>query len=219
MAAATPDPATPWLRVTALPGETPLGPREKHAGMPTRLVVLSDGTFFGGGTRELIRGRLDARELADLRALVDDAWTSLGARIDGLPNALSFSEGPPRYDVEMLGARRLRVRWSGDPDLRTAGQGPVAELAARLIRFRHGSMQRFRPAEYRARAFEETLAGGCRTLRGLPPIAALLAPEGVVVPAAIAASWPRGVDVAQVCDGPRRYSIVFQPLVPGESTP
>jgi hypothetical protein len=218
-ASAPPVPQSPWLRVTALAGETALGPRERHEGMPTRLLILDDGAFYVSGAREILHGRLGARELADLRARVDDAWEWLGAIRTGLPNALAFSDGAPRYDVEILGARRIKVRWSGDPDLRTPEQGALADLSARLVRFRHASMQRFRPAEFRARAFEETLAGGCRSLRGLPPVAALLAPGGVVVSAATAASWPRGVDVAQVCDGPRRYSIVLQPLLPGESTP
>lgn len=207
-----------WLRVDALPGETPLGPREDHTGLPTRLTVFSDGTFFIGGSREILRGKLAASELDDWRRRVDEAWTWLGLRKEGLPNTSSFSEGPARYDVSILGAREIRVRWSGDPGLVTKDMGPFAELSSRLIRFRHPSVKRFVPTHYRLFASEKKLAGGCRTYRELPSFAEVAARggAGVVVPARVAAGWVHGVDVAQACDGRKRIALTFKPLMPME---
>ena len=40
-------------------------------------------------------------------------------------------------------------------------------------------------------------------------------PAEIVVPEALTHGFPTGPDMAQVCEGPKRYTVVFQALIPG----
>ena len=60
---------------------------------------------------------------------------------------------------------------------------------------------------------EKTLNGGCRTAPELPSLAQSLAGE-VVVSERLTHGFPTGPDMAQVCEGSRRFTVVFRPLIP-----
>ena len=62
---------------------------------------------------------------------------------------------------------------------------------------------------------EKTLSGGCRASSGLPPLSQSLAAE-TVVKEALTRTFPTGAEMAQVCEGAKRYTVVFRPLIPGE---
>ncbi len=91
---------------------------------------------------------------------------------------------------------------------------PLPDFIRRLAGFRHPSLRPFDPAEFTMIVREKTLAGGCRTAARLPSLSQSLSNE-VVVPESVTRSFPTGADMAQVCEGEKRYTVVFRPLIPG----
>ena len=71
-------PAAPWLRLDPLPGEMGLTPRESFDGVPSRFVLLTDGSVFVGGRREVLKGWLDKGEMQAISTRLDVAMKSLG---------------------------------------------------------------------------------------------------------------------------------------------
>ena len=60
----------------------------------------------------------------------------------------------------------------------------------------------------------KTLPGGCRTAKGLPSLSQSVSGD-VPVPETVTRGFPTGPDMSQVCDGEKRYTVVFRPVIPG----
>ena len=208
-------PAAVWMRLDALPGEMKLTPRESFDGVPPRFVLMTDGSVYVGGRRELLRGMLDKAEMQDISTRLDLALKSLGKV--GPPRTLEVGEGPAIFRLSVLLGAPFQVVVTGSLTP-AAGAPPPAllpDFIRRLAGFRHPSLRPFDPMEFAMIVREKTLPGGCRTAKDLPSLVQSLSGE-VVVPEAVTRSFPTGPDMAQVCEGAKRYTVVFRPLVPGE---
>ena len=98
------------------------------------------------------------------------------------------------------------------PPVKTS-TSPLVDFIRRLANFRHPSLKPFDPPEFAMIVREKTLTGGCRSPRGLPP---LNTTEETRVPAATTYGFPTGADLTQVCDGTKRYTVLFRPVIPGD---
>ena len=213
-------PPAQWLRLDPLPAEMKLTERESFDGVPPRFVLLTDGSVFVGGRREVLRGFLDKTEMQAISTRLDLAMKSLGKA--GPPKTLVMGEAPGRgrwpRDLQILRApRRARCRsWSWERSRPREDQRslPLPDFVRRLAGFRHPSLKPWDPAEFTMIVRERTLTGGCRIAKGLPSLAQAASAE-TIVPEALTRTFPTGPDMAQVCEGPKRYTVVFRPLIPG----
>ena len=89
-----------WLRLDPLPGDLGLTPRESFDGVPSRFVLLTDGSIFTGGRREVLRGWLDKSEMQSISTRLDLAMKSLGKT--GPPQTLVVGEGPAIFRFSVL---------------------------------------------------------------------------------------------------------------------
>ena len=76
--AQAPPPPAQWLRLDPLQGEMRLTPRESLDGVPPRFVLLTDGSVFVGGRREVLRGSLDKGEMQAISVRLAVAMKSPG---------------------------------------------------------------------------------------------------------------------------------------------
>ena len=207
-------PPAQWLRLDPLPSEMRLTPRESFDGVPPRFALLTDGSVFVGGRRDVLRGALDQREMQAISTRLDLAMKSFGKA--GAPKTLVVGEGPAifRFSV-LLGAPVQFVVMGALPESAGLTLGPMPDFVRGLANFRHPSLRPFDPAEFAMVVREKSLAGGCRTAAGLPPLSQSLSAE-TVVKEVLTRTFPTGAEMAQVCEGARRYIVVFRPLIPGE---
>jgi hypothetical protein len=214
-------PPAQWLRLDALPAEMKLTPRESFDGVPPRFVLLTDGSVFVGGRREVLRGFLDKAEMQAISTRLDTAMKSFGRA--GPPKALVIGQGQAQGDGDgpaifrfsvLLGAPLQVVVMGKVPPAGAPALMPLPDFIRRLAAFRHASLKPWDPAEFTMIVRERTLPGGCRTAKGLPSLAQAASGE-TTVPEALTRSFPTGPDMAQVCEGPKRYTVVFRPIIPG----
>ncbi len=211
-------PPAQWLRLDPLPAEMKLTPRESFDGVPPRFVLLTDGSVFVGGRREVLRGFLDKAEMQAISTRLDLAMKSVGR---ATPPTLVMGQGPGegegsaifRFSV-LLGTPLQVVVMGKVPPAGGPALLPLPDFIRRLAGFRHASLKPWDPAEFTMITRERTLPGGCRAAKGLPSLAQAASGE-ITVPEALTRSFPTGPDMAQVCEGPKRYTVVFRPLIPG----
>ena len=206
-------PAAQWLRLDPLPGEMKLTPRESFEGVPPRFVLLTDGSVFVGGRRDLLRGFLDKGEMQSLSTRLDVARKA--HQKAGAPATLVVGEGPALFRFSVLLGAPLQVVVMGKiPPQGSPALPPLADFIRRLDGFRHPSLKPWDADRFVMFVREKALPGGCRNARGLPALAQAVSAD-TVVPETLTRGFPTGPDMSQVCDGVRRYTVVFQPLVPG----
>ena len=203
-----------WVRLEALPAEMQMTPRESFDGVPTRFALLTDGSVFVGGRREVLRGALSRSEMQEISTQIDLALRALGKT--PLPPTLSLSEGPATFRFSIVSGTPMQIVLSGDFPSSPPPKSPTAtlvEFIRRLATFRHPSLKPWDADRFLMLVRERTLVGGCRTARGLPALA-----PGVetVVPASVTHGFPTGADYTQICDAGKRFAVIFRPLVPGE---
>jgi hypothetical protein len=207
-------PPAQWLRLDPLPAEIGLTPRESFDGVPPRFVLLTDGSVFVGGRRDVLRGWLDKKEMQAISTRLDLAIKSLGkAR---LPQTLVVGDGPPIFRFSVLLGSPFEIVVSGN--LESSDGPPLAPLpdfVRGLAGFRHPSLKPWDPDRFTLIVKEKTLPGGCRLAPGLTPLAPRVGRDQAVA-SSFARGFPTGSDMAQVCEGPKRYTVVFRPLIPGE---
>lgn len=208
-------PSAPWLRLDPLPGEMRLTPRESFDGVPPRFVLMTDGSVYVGGRREMLRGSLDKIEMQDISTALDSALKSLGKA--GPPETLVVGEGPALFRFSALLGSPFQTVVMGSLETRSATGPPnrLLEFIRDLAGFRHPSLRPFDPLQFAMIVREKTLTGGCRTAPDLPPLSQSLSRE-TVVPQTSTQGFPTGSEMTQVCEGSRRFAVVFRPLVPGE---
>lgn len=207
-------PPAQWIRLDVLPGEMRLTPRESLDGVPPRFVLLTDGSVFVGGRREVLRGRLDKDEMQAISTRLDLAIKSVGKA--GLPRTLVVGEGPALFRFSVLLGSPVQFVVMGS--LEAAGAPPLSPLPdfiRHLADFRHSSLRPWTPAHFTMIVKERALPGGCRTAPGLPPLTQTVA-NSVVVAERLTHGFPTGSDLSQVCEGPKRYTVAFRPVIPGE---
>ncbi len=206
-------PPAQWLRLDPLPGEMPLTARESFDGVPPRFVVLTDGSVFVGGRREVLRGFLDRAELQSIATSLDLVTKSFGK--EGPPSTVSWGEGPALFRFSVLLGSPFQVVVLGTPPEPTApALLPLPEFIRRLAGFRHPSLKPFDPSSFTMIVKEKSLLGGCRAAPGLPSLARSLESEWVV-PETLTRGFPTGAEMSQVCEGSKRYTVVFRPVIPG----
>lgn len=213
-ASPTPTPVAVWLRLDPQPAEMPMSPRESFDGVPSRFILMTDGSVYVGGRREYLRGFLDRTEMQDISTRLDLALKALGKA--GAPQSISLGEGPAVFRLSSLLGVQFHTYVMGSLDATpTPPQALLVDFIRRLAAFRHASLRPFDPAQFAMIAREKTLPGGCRDRGSLPPLATLPADE-LVVGERLTHGFPTGPEMAQVCEGSKRYTVVFRPLVPGE---
>lgn len=206
-------PPAQWLRLDPLPAEMALTPRESFDGVPPRFVLLTDGSVFVGGRRDVLRGSLDKAEMQSLATRLDVALKA--HHKTGAPKTLVLGEGPALFRFSVLLGAPLQIVVMGKMPLQGAPpMAPLADFIRRLAGFRHPSLKPYDPAEFIMTVREKTRPGGCRGAKGLPPLSQAVS-NPTVVPEVLTRSFPTGPDLSQVCEGSKRYTVVFQPLVPG----
>ena len=211
-------PPAQWLRLDPLPAEMKLTARESFDGVPPRFVLLTDGSVFVGGRREVLRGFLDKTEMQALSTRLDLAMKSVGR---ASPPTLVMGQGPGEGDGSpifrfsaLLGAPLQVVVMGKVPPAGGPALAPLPDFIRRLAGFRHPSLKPWDPAEFTMIVREKTLPGGCRAAKGLPSLAQAATGE-TTVSETLTRSFPTGPDMTQVCEGPKRYTMVFRPLIPG----
>lgn len=188
-----------------------VGPDEVPEAAPPRFALFEDGQVFVGGARDLQAGRVEKGEVKGIESQIDRI-----RKLPGLGSSVSFGPGERRARLVVSKGRPLEIVATGDPDAAPINLRPLASLVRMLERFSHPSLRPFRPASYRVRAREGSLAGGCRPWGSrLPPLAELAGPPRVVA-ADLVWSWPTGAIPASICEGARRYVVTFRPMLPGE---
>jgi len=212
-------PPAQWLRLDPLPAEMKLSARESFDGVPPRFVLLTDGSVFVGGRREVLRGFLDKTEMQAISTRLDLAVKALDKA--GSPKTLVMGQTPAEGDAPaifrfsvLLGTPLQIVVMGKVPTAASPALEPLPDFIRRLAGFRHASLKPWDPAEFTMIVRERTLPGGCRTATGLPSLTPAVNNE-TTVPEALTRSFPTGSDMIQVCDGPKRYTVVFRPLIPG----
>jgi hypothetical protein len=192
--------------------------RESFDGVPPRFVLLTDGSVFVGGRREVLRGFLDKAEMQAISTRLDLAMKSLGK---ASPPTLVLGQGPGEGDGSaifrfsvLLGAPLQVVVMGRIPSAGGPALSPLPDFIRSLAGFRHPSLKPWDPAQFTMMVRERTLPGGCRTPKGLPSPAQAVDGE-TTVPETLTRSFPTGPDMTQVCEGPKRYTVVFRPLIPG----
>jgi hypothetical protein len=215
-AAAQEPPPAQWLRLDPLPAEMALTPRESFDGVPPRFVLLTDGSVFVGGRRDVLRGFLDRTEMQAISTRLDVAMKSLGKASPPRTLMIGEAEGPAifRFSV-LLGAPFQVVVMGRMPAAGGQALLPLPDFIRRLAGFRHASLKPFDPAEFTMIVREKILPGGCRTAPGLPSLAQTVSGDARV-PEALTRGFPTGPDMSQVCEGSKRYTVVFRPFIPGE---
>ena len=211
-------PPAQWLRLDPLPAEMQLTARESFDGVPPRFVLLTDGSVFVGGRREVLRGFLDKTEMQSISTRLDLAMKSVGR---ATPPTLVMGQGPGegegspifRFSV-LLGAPLQVVVMGRIPAPGGPALSPLPDFIRRLAGFRHPSLKPWDPAEFVMIVREKTLTGGCRTAKGLPAPAQAVNME-TTVQESLTRSFPTGPDLSKVCEGPKRYTVAFRPLIPG----
>lgn len=214
LARAQEPPPAQWLRLDPLPAEMGLTRRESFDGVPPRFVLLTDGSVFVGGRRDVLKGWLDKSEMQSISTRLDLALKSLGKA--GPPQTLVVGEGPAIFRFSVLLGSPLQLVVMGS--LEAQGGPPLAPLPdfiRRLAGFRHPSLKPWDPDRFTLIVKEKTLQGGCRSAPGLSPLASKVGGEQVVAET-LARGFPTGSDMAQVCEGLKRYTVVFRPQIPGE---
>lgn len=207
-------PAAQWLRLDPLPGEMGLTPRESFDGVPPRFVLLTDGSVFVGGRREVLKGWLDKGEMQAISTRLDVAMKSLGKV--GPPQTLVVGEGPAIFRFSILLGPPVQLVVMGN--LESSGGLPLAplpEFIRGLAGFRHPSLKPWDPDRFTLIVKERALPGGCRPAPALTPLESKVANDSAVVKA-LTRGFPTGSEMSSVCDGLRRYTVVFRPLIPGE---
>lgn len=207
-------PPAQWLRLDPLPGEIGLTPRESFDGVPSRFVLLTDGSVFVGGRREVLKGWLDKGEMQAISTRLDVAMKSLGKA--GPPQTLVVGEGPAifRFSVLLGSPIQLVVMGNLDPGVGPA-LAPLPDFIRGLAGFRHPSLKPWDPDRFTLIVKERVLPGGCRLAPALSPLASRVANDSAVGEA-LTRGFPTGSEMSQVCDGLKRYTVVFRPLIPGE---
>ena len=191
-----------------------LTPRESLDGVPPRFVLLTDGSVFVGGRREVLRGSLDKGEMQVLSTKLAVVMKSSGKA--GPPPTLVVGDGPATFRFSVLLGAPLQIVVMGTlPAAEGPALAPWPDFIRRLAGFRHPSLRPYDPAEFTMIVREKTLAGGCRIARGLPPLSES-GSNDLVVSETLTRGFPTGADMAQVCEGSKRYTVVFRPLIPGE---
>ncbi len=207
-------PAAQWLRLDPLPGEMGLTPRESFDGVPSRFVLLTDGSVFVGGRREVLKGWLDKGEMQAISTRLDVAMKSLGKV--GPPQTLVVGEGPAIFRFSVLLGSPIQLVVMGN--LESAGGpvlAPLPEFIRGLANFRHPSLKPWDPDRFTLIVKERALPGGCRSAPALTPLASRVANDSAVGEA-LTRGFPTGSEMSQVCDGLKRYTVIFRPLIPGE---
>ncbi len=206
-------PAAQWLRLDPLPGEMGLTPRESFDGVPSRFVLLTDGSVFVGGRRDVLKGWLDKGEMQAISTRLDVAMKSL---LKAGPQTLVVGEGPAIFRFSVLLGSPFQLVVMGNLE---SGDGPVLaplpEFIRGLANFRHPSLKPWDPDRFTLIVKERALPGGCRAAPALTPLASLVANDSTVGEA-LTRGFPTGSEMSQVCDALKRYTVVFRPLVPGE---
>ncbi|MBK5255812.1 MAG: hypothetical protein JJE39_07255 [Vicinamibacteria bacterium] len=176
---------------------------------------MTDGSVFVGGRREILRGLLDRAEMQGVATRLDMILKSLGPA--GPPSTLSLGDGPALFRFSVLIGARLQTVLTGSlPPESAPALEPLPEFIRSLASFRHPSLRPFDPPQFAMIVREKTLSGGCRPPGALlPPLAQSIANE-VVVSEKVTRGLPTGAEMAQICDGEKRYAVVFRPLIPGE---
>ena len=211
-------PPAQWLRLDPLPAEMKLTARESFDGVPPRFVLLTDGSVFVGGRREVLRGFLDKSEMQAISTRLDLAMKSVGR---ASPPTLVLGQEPGesagsaifRFSV-LLGAPLQVVVMGRIPAAGGLPLAPLPDFIRRLAGFRHPSLKPWDPAEFTMVVREKALSGGCRAAKGLPSLAQAVGGE-TTVSETLTRGFPTGPDMAQVCEGPKRYTVVFRPVIPG----
>ena len=207
------EPPRVWLRLDPFPADLTLTSRESFDGVPLRFLALTDGSIYLGGRRDVLRGWLDKPEMQALAVRFDAVRKSF--KKAPIPSAISVGEGPATLRLSVFDGAPVQVVIMGRLPASPEPLAPLPDFVRRLTGFRHPSLRPFVAPEFTMIVKEKTLIGGCRSGSGLPPLAQALSSE-VVVPEVITHGFPTGADMAQVCEGPKRYTVVFRPLLPGE---
>jgi len=213
MAAAQEPPPAQWLRLDPLPAEMKLTPRESFEGVPPRFVLLTDGSVFVGGRRDVLRGFLDKVEMQAMATRLDLARRD--HKKAGAPNTLTLGEGPALFRFSVLLGAPLQIAVTGKiPPPGGPALPPLADFVRKLTGFRHPSLKPYDAPLFTMFVREWSLPGGCRAAKGLPSLAQAASTE-TVVSETLTHGFPTGPDMAQVCEGSKRYTVVFRPLIPG----
>jgi hypothetical protein len=214
-ASAQEPPPAQWLRLDPLPGEMAMSTRESFDGVPPRFVLLTDGSVFVGGRREVLRGFLDRAEMQALSTRLDLVRKSLAPT--GVPQTLAIGEGPAIFRFSVLLGVPMQLVVSGKiPPPGGPALLPLPDFVRRLAGFRHPSLKPYDPAEFTMFVREKTLPGGCRSARGLPSLSQAMSSSETRVSEALTRGFPTGSEMSQVCDGSKRFTVVFRPFIPGE---
>jgi hypothetical protein len=184
-AAAQEPPPGQWLRLDPFPAEIKLTARESLDGVPPRFVLLTDGSVFVGGRRDVLRGFLDKTEMQAMSRRLETAMKSF--KKTGSPKTLivgtasSQAETPAlfRFSV-LLGVPIQLVVMGKIPPLGGPPLSPLPDFIRGLAGFRHPSLKPYDPAQFTMIVRERTLPGGCRDAKGLPPLAQAASQETVV---------------------------------------
>jgi len=210
-------PPAQWLRLDPLPAEMTLNSRESFDGVPPRFVLLTDGSVFVGGRREVLRGFLDRTEMQALSTRLDLVRKSLGSA--GAPTTLKIGdgEGPAIFRFSVLLGVPMQVVVMGKlPPPGAPALLPLPDFVRHLAGFRHPSLKPWDPAEFTMIVREKTMPGGCRPARGLPALSQVMSSGETRVSETLTRSFPTGPDMSHVCEASKRFTVVFRPFIPGE---
>lgn len=208
-----------WLRLDPLPAEIKATSRESFEGVPPRFVLLTDGSVFVGGRRDVLRGFLDKAEMQAMSHRLETAMKSF--KKAGSPKTLVIgpaageTDAPALFRFSVLLGPTLQLVVMGKiPPVGFPPLSPLPDFIRGLAGFRHPSLKTYDPAEFTMIVRERTLPGGCRDGKSLPPLSQAVSQE-TVVPHDRTWGFPTGPDMSQVCEGSKRYAVVFRPLIPG----
>jgi hypothetical protein len=179
-------------------------------GAPARFALMEDGTFYVGGTRDVMAGRLADGERKRLEKQIGDV-----RKLPGLGGLVTLGPGDARRHLVLRRGRPLEMVITGDVARAQPRWRTLAAFLADLEDFQHPSLRPYAPTSYALSAREGTALGGCRpwTLPD-PLLQSVFAPR--VVPAQGLGDWPTGANPATVCLEGKTYLATFRPLLPGE---
>jgi hypothetical protein len=187
----------------------PLAAGQVAEAAPPTFVLREDGTLYLGGASEILKGRLEGRDLKDLRKLV----RRVEKKMRGIGPEVAFGAGAGRSRLTLKKGQQIVA--IGDPGEAPESLRPLASLVETLSWFEHPSCRLYAPERYRLLAKRGQLIGGCRpwTFPLSPGDALATAP---VIGASETAGWPTGVNPALVCVGDKAYVVALRPLLPWE---
>jgi hypothetical protein len=134
----------------------------------------------------------------------------------GAPPTLVIGEGPPNFRFSVLLGSTFQTVVTGPlPEENAPPSTPLPDFVRSLAAFRHPTLRPFDPPQFAMVVRERTLPGGCRLARGLPSLSTSISNE-LVVSEAVTRGFPTGAEMAQICEGGKRFTLVFRPLVPGD---